>query len=201
MSHRRSCYSALNRKESRGAHQRLDGFDQRDDANYLKHSLAHYAGAGPPRIDYGAGSNHPDPSPGRVPMAPPASRQSGTASVARRSMNETRKVIAIEVLRYRPELDEKPFFQTYQVPFTEEMSVLQGLHYIKDELDGTLSFRWSCRMAICGSCGMMIDGIPKLGLPDLPARLLSEQGARRSARPFSDRTRPGRRARRLHRQA
>jgi len=46
-------YSALNRKESRGAHQRLDGFDQRDDANYLKHSLAHYADAGPPRIDYG----------------------------------------------------------------------------------------------------------------------------------------------------
>jgi len=46
-------YSALNRKESRGAHQRLDGFDQRDDANYLKHSLAQYADAGPPRIDYG----------------------------------------------------------------------------------------------------------------------------------------------------
>jgi fumarate reductase iron-sulfur subunit len=66
-------------------------------------------------------------------------------------MNETRKVIAIEVLRYRPELDEKPFFQTYQVPFTEEMSVLQGLLYIKDELDGTLSFRWSCRMAIAAA--------------------------------------------------
>ena len=43
-------YSALNRKESRGAHQRLDGFEQRDDANFLKHSLAHYRGAGPPRI-------------------------------------------------------------------------------------------------------------------------------------------------------
>jgi len=78
-------------------------------------------------------------------------------------MNETRKVIAIEVLRYRPELDDKPFFQTYQVPFAEEMSVLQGLLYIKDELDSTLSFRWSCRMAICGSCGAMIDGVPKLG--------------------------------------
>jgi fumarate reductase iron-sulfur subunit len=42
------------------------------------------------------------------------------------------------------------------------MSVLQALLYIKDDLDGTLSFRWSCRMAICGSCGMMIDGVPKL---------------------------------------
>ncbi len=41
------------------------------------------------------------------------------------------------------------------------MSVLQGLLYSKYDLDGTLSFRWSCRMAICGSCGMMINGVPK----------------------------------------
>jgi fumarate reductase flavoprotein subunit len=46
-------YSAINRKESRGSHQRLDGFEQRDDVNYLKHTLAHYAGDGAPRIDYG----------------------------------------------------------------------------------------------------------------------------------------------------
>ena len=72
------------------------------------------------------------------------------------------KTISMEVLRYRPEHDEVPFFQTYQVPFTDDMSVLQGLLYIKDDLDETLSFRWSCRMAICGSCGMMINGDPKL---------------------------------------
>ena len=46
-------HSAISRRESRGAHQRLDGFDQRDDANYLKHTLAYRAGDGPPRIDYG----------------------------------------------------------------------------------------------------------------------------------------------------
>ncbi|MBI2317093.1 MAG: fumarate reductase (quinol) flavoprotein subunit [Betaproteobacteria bacterium] len=45
-------HSALNRKESRGAHQRLDGYDARDDANYLKHTLAHSTGEGPPRIEY-----------------------------------------------------------------------------------------------------------------------------------------------------
>jgi fumarate reductase flavoprotein subunit len=45
-------HSALNREESRGAHQRLDGYEQRDDANYLKHTLAYYCGDGPPRIDY-----------------------------------------------------------------------------------------------------------------------------------------------------
>ena len=77
-------------------------------------------------------------------------------------MADDGKLIEIEVLRYRPEQDKEPFFQTYQVPFTDDMSVLQGLQHIKDHLDGSLSFRWSCRMAICGSCGGMINGIPKL---------------------------------------
>jgi fumarate reductase iron-sulfur subunit len=70
--------------------------------------------------------------------------------------------IEIQVLRYHPERDEAPAWQSYQVPFTDDMSVLQGLQYIKDELDGTLSFRWSCRMAICGSCGMMVNSKPRL---------------------------------------
>jgi fumarate reductase flavoprotein subunit len=46
-------YSALNRKESRGAHQRLDGYTERDDVNYLKHTLAHFTGDASPRIAYG----------------------------------------------------------------------------------------------------------------------------------------------------
>lgn len=46
-------HSALNRKESRGSHQRLEGYEKRDDVNFLKHSLAYYAGDGPPRIAYG----------------------------------------------------------------------------------------------------------------------------------------------------
>ena len=46
-------YSALHRRESRGSHQRLDGYEQRDDANFLKHSLANYAGDAAPRVSYG----------------------------------------------------------------------------------------------------------------------------------------------------
>ena len=72
------------------------------------------------------------------------------------------KTIAIECLRYDPERDAAPRAQAYEVPFTDEMSVLQGLQYIKDHLDGSLTFRWSCRMAICGSCGAMLNGEPKL---------------------------------------
>ena len=70
--------------------------------------------------------------------------------------------IALDVIRYRPERDEEPFFQTYEVPFRDDWVVLDALNYIKDRLDGSLSFRWSCRMGVCGSCGMMVNGQPKL---------------------------------------
>jgi len=45
-------HSALNRKESRGAHTRLDEFKERDDANFMKHTLAHRTDGGPPRLEY-----------------------------------------------------------------------------------------------------------------------------------------------------
>ena len=48
----------------------------------------------------------------------------------------TSQEIVIEVLRYRSEVDWKPVPQVYRVPFTDDMSVLQGLQYIKDHLDG-----------------------------------------------------------------
>jgi len=73
------------------------------------------------------------------------------------------RTIQIECLRYHPETDAAPRYQSYAVPFTDDMSVLQGLQYIKDQLDGSLTFRWSCRMAICGSCGQMVNGVPVLG--------------------------------------
>ena len=70
--------------------------------------------------------------------------------------------IEIEVLRYRPGTDADPVWQSFRVPFLDDTSVLEGLQAIKDDQDGSLSFRWSCRMAICGSCGMMVDGKPRL---------------------------------------
>ena len=74
----------------------------------------------------------------------------------------TTRTIEIEVFRYNPQTDREPRYQTFQVPFTNDMSVLQGLQYIKDYIDGSLTFRWSCRMAICGSCGKMVNGVPHL---------------------------------------
>jgi fumarate reductase iron-sulfur subunit len=72
------------------------------------------------------------------------------------------RTIEIECLRYNPDTDAEPYFQSWQVPFGDDMSVLEGLQYIKDHLDGSLTFRWSCRMAICGSCGKMVNGVPQL---------------------------------------
>ena len=70
--------------------------------------------------------------------------------------------ITLQVARYRPEEDSEITFQDYDVPAPKEWVVLDGLNYVKDRLDGTLSYRWSCRMGICGSCGMTVNGEPKL---------------------------------------
>ncbi len=72
------------------------------------------------------------------------------------------KMITIEVLRYRREQDKEPVWQTYTIPYRHDLSVLEALNYIKDNIDSTLSYRWSCRMAVCGSCGMMINDVPKI---------------------------------------
>ena len=70
--------------------------------------------------------------------------------------------ITLQVARYRPESESAPTLQEYDVPLRKEWTVLDGLNHVKNEVDTTLSFRWSCRMGICGSCGMNVDGEPKL---------------------------------------
>src|SRR5436189_5067920 len=72
------------------------------------------------------------------------------------------ETISLEVLRYSPERDAEPSFQRYDVPVHKDWVVLDALNYIKDKVDGSLTFRWSCRMGVCGSCGMMVNGEPKL---------------------------------------
>jgi len=66
------------------------------------------------------------------------------------------------VTRFDPDVDEVPKTQTYEVPCRPDWKVLDALNFIKDEIDPTLSHRWSCRMAVCGSCGMNVNGEPKL---------------------------------------
>ena len=70
--------------------------------------------------------------------------------------------IKLQVARYRPEQESEATFDEYEVPCPKEWVVLDGLNHVKDQIDGTLAYRWSCRMGVCGSCGMMVNGEPKL---------------------------------------
>ncbi len=70
--------------------------------------------------------------------------------------------ITLSVTRYDPSVDAEPRRQSYTIPYRPDMVVLDALNYIKHQVDGSLTFRWSCRMGICGSCGMMVNGTPRL---------------------------------------
>jgi len=70
--------------------------------------------------------------------------------------------ILLQIARYRPEQESEATFDEFEVPCHKEWAVLDGLNYVKDQIDGTLAYRWSCRMGICGSCGMTVNGEPKL---------------------------------------
>ena len=88
------------------------------------------------------------------------------------------RTVELEILRYEPDTDKSPAFQTYAVPCEEDWVILDAINYIKDELDRTLSYRSSCHMAVCGSCGMMINGEPMLScksfVRDLPDKVRIE---------------------------
>ncbi|MEE9126437.1 MAG: succinate dehydrogenase/fumarate reductase iron-sulfur subunit, partial [Planctomycetota bacterium] len=70
--------------------------------------------------------------------------------------------ITLQIRRYRPEEEQEPVWESFEVPCRDEWMLLDGLNHIKDHLDGTLSHRWACRMGVCGSCGMMVNGEPVL---------------------------------------
>src|SRR6266849_1280374 len=101
------------------------------------------------------------------------------------------ELVTVEIQRYRPEEEEKPSWDVFEVPARSEWMVLDALNYIKDNLDGSLSYRWACRMGVCGSCGMMVNGEPVLTcatyLSTLPAPVRVEPWIRREEeKPLSD---------------
>jgi succinate dehydrogenase / fumarate reductase iron-sulfur subunit len=69
----------------------------------------------------------------------------------------------LKVRRFQPESGEGPYWEEFKVELDPSLSVLDGLLQAKDRDDGSLSVRCSCRAAICGSCGMKINGQSGLG--------------------------------------
>ncbi len=71
-----------------------------------------------------------------------------------------KRLVTVRVKRFDP---ERGFYtREYQVEVDRYSSVLDALLKIIETRDPTLAVRYSCRMGICGSCGMVIDGVPRL---------------------------------------
>lgn len=83
-------------------------------------------------------------------------------SARSRAPGEEGKSITIRVVRYNPENGARPREQSWQLQPLPGMTVLDALIAVKEHQDGSLTFRCSCRMGVCGSCGMMINGKPGL---------------------------------------
>lgn len=66
--------------------------------------------------------------------------------------------VTAKILRYSPEKDEKPYWKTYQLEVESDSTILDILNDIHWKIDGTLSYRRSCRSAICGSCAVKVNG-------------------------------------------
>ncbi len=65
--------------------------------------------------------------------------------------------VALKIWRFNAETGDR-VLKDYEVEAPEEACLLDVLDIVKDKVDGTLSYRKSCRMMICGSCGMRMDG-------------------------------------------
>src|SRR5215218_4833491 len=64
----------------------------------------------------------------------------------------------LKVRRYQPESGRGPYWEQFKVELEESLSVLDGILQAKDRDDGSLAVRCSCRAAICGSCGVKVNG-------------------------------------------
>ncbi len=68
----------------------------------------------------------------------------------------------LRVYRFDPTVDREARWESFTVPLLAQMTALDALFHVQNEIDGTLAFRCSCRVGMCGSCGMTIDGVPAL---------------------------------------
>jgi succinate dehydrogenase / fumarate reductase, iron-sulfur subunit len=86
----------------------------------------------------------------------------------------------LEVLRFDPHVDCEAHWQRYDVALPEGSTVLEALMHVQDHQDGSLAFRRSCRHAICGSCGMRINGCAKLAC-NTQLAVVADEARRRAA--------------------
>jgi succinate dehydrogenase / fumarate reductase iron-sulfur subunit len=78
---------------------------------------------------------------------------------------DAEEAVLLKVFRYDPEVPDKmePRFDTFRVPYEKGMTVLDALMYARDTYDSSLTFRHSCRQAVCGSDALFVNGTQMLG--------------------------------------
>jgi succinate dehydrogenase / fumarate reductase iron-sulfur subunit len=83
---------------------------------------------------------------------------------AMEAVRDAEETVTLTVFRYDPEVEEKaePRFDDFLVPFFKGMTVLDALIYARDHYDSSLTFRHSCRQAVCGSDALFINGQQRL---------------------------------------
>ena len=74
------------------------------------------------------------------------------------SNNGSKQIATVRIQRFNPEKDKKPHMQSFKVAYTRDTTILDALHEIKTHQDGSVTYRRSCRHAICGSCAMNVNG-------------------------------------------
>lgn len=84
--------------------------------------------------------------------------------------------LSFEIFRYNAsDPDSQPHMQVFEIDETPYMSLFIALNQIRETLDPSLQFDFACRSAVCGSCGMLVNGRPALGCrtltADLPAHI------------------------------
>lgn len=67
----------------------------------------------------------------------------------------------ITIKRFDPAVDQAPYYQTFEVPYTQYMTILEALMYIYEN-EASIAFDYNCHGRLCGRCAMMIDGKPVL---------------------------------------
>lgn len=70
--------------------------------------------------------------------------------------------VELSIYRQDPATEEKGHYDNFEVPYVEGMVVLDAVRYVQEKIDTTLSIRWNCKAAKCGSCAAEINGTPKL---------------------------------------
>jgi succinate dehydrogenase / fumarate reductase iron-sulfur subunit len=84
--------------------------------------------------------------------------------------------VTLRIRRYNPDDDNGAYWQEYSVDIEPGDVVLQALMRVREDLDGTLAFRASCRSGICGSDGMVINGWPRLACKTQVSDVASKSG-------------------------